>query len=486
MEPKEPIVCYFTLHGVNYKNGFATSCPQNPDQLAKMSHTIKPSEIFNSAGFRKHREEMMSGTWSRGCKHLCHQPESVGSHSMRLDYNADLSLYMNEVAWLHNKNRNSEPGEAWIRGLKHVELRFSNSCNMSCRHCSTVYSSGWVSKLKFYKPDQEAIDNDLKQLLRTEHKEENDDNGQLEISMSQVEEIVDDLCYNAIGLEKVEFAGGEVLNQKQFFYFLKLLAKHPRAKELIIGFHTNFNANFDPTELNDLLKPFAAVIIHISVDAGKNIYPYFRTGDWEKLKSNIEKFRQVSTNSNLVAVVTTSAYQMLDISNIFQSLLEIDFDGIDAAIVYSPIYLNPVLATFKFKNEILYDIEKTKTRIKHERSRRMIHQEFHRKSWKENKQRFDDVEGALRALDNIQNYVMNTNLEEYSKNLGYREGLSLETIFKRFEVYIRKTDEIWKQNFNEFMVDYKINDGKIERITQCSTQPMPHIEKLKPIIKNTD
>lgn len=462
MDNKEPIKCYFTLHGINYKNGFVTSCPQNPDQLIRMEQTIKPSEIFNSENFRKHRSEMMSGTWSAGC-HLCKEPESVGSSSMRQDYTADLTLYMSEIQKLNDEGRYSMPGESFPRGLKHVEVRFSNSCNFACRHCSTVYSSGWVSKLKNYVPDQEDRDNDLKQLLRTEHRANDDDDGELEITMDQVKEIVDDLCEYAIGLEKVEFAGGEVLNQKQFFYFLKLLANHPNAKHLILGFHTNFNANFDPKELSDLLAPFARAIIHISVDAGKNIYPYFRTGDWEKLKENIQKFREYNTEARLVAVITTSAYQLMDIQNIFTSLLEVDFYSIDSSIVYSPIYLNPSLMTHKFREHLIADFEQTKILINQEEHRRRLSNETYRLSYTSDTNTYHDINRARKALQEIITYTLNTDIESYSKNLGYN-NLTYDVILKRFETYIKKTDMIWRQDFNDYMVNYKFINGQLERI----------------------
>jgi len=462
MQNKDPITCYFSLHGINYKNGFVTSCPQQPEQFVQMKQTIKPSEIFNSKGFREHRLEMMNGTWSRGC-HLCKEPESIGSSSMRQDYKPDLSLYIgDEIEYIDYEKRYSLPGESWRRGLKHVELRFSNSCNMACRHCSTVYSSGWVSKLKHYTPDDEVKFHDLKQLLRTEHRESKDDTGELEITLDQVKEIVTDLCEYAIGLEKVEFAGGEVLNQKQFFYFLKLLADHPRAKELIIGFHTNFNASFDPKELHELLSPFARAIIHISVDAGKNIYPYFRTGNWEKLKSNISKFREYNSSADLVAVITTSAYQVMDLQNIFTSLLDLDVLSIDASMVYSPIYLNPALLTFKFRDSIIKDIHETRILIAKEDIRRKENKEFGRKSWYENTF-FADISRAQKALTEIENYILKTNLENYSSNLGY-SNLTHEIIYNRFITYIRKTDEIWQQNFNDYMVNYKFINGQIERV----------------------
>lgn len=462
MENKSPIHCYFTLHGINYKNGFVTSCPQNPDQLISMTQSIKPSEIFNSKGFVQHRLEMMNGQWSKGC-HLCKEPEAIGSKSMRQDYKAETDLYNFNDTILDGKLYSA--GTSKLLGLKHIELRFSNSCNMACRHCSTVYSSGWVSKLKHYVPDEEVKFYDLKQLLRTEHRESDEDKGELEITLDQVEDIVNDLCEHAIGLERVEFAGGEVLNQKQFFYFLELLKEHPAANEIVISFHSNFNANFDPKKLHDLLTPFKQAIIHVSVDAGTNIYPYFRTGDWAKLENNIKVFREYNNTAVFVAVITTSAYQIMDLQNIFYSLLQLDFYSIDASIVYSPIYLNPSLMNQKFKDYIIKDLDETDKILENEIVNRLKRNEnATRRSYNQNcAELFTDIHMAKRALNDIKVYTLKTNLESYAKSLGHND-LDYDQILNAFQAYIRKTDKIWGQDFNEYYVNYKFNNGQIERI----------------------
>jgi len=462
MESKDPILCYFTLHGINYKNGFVTSCPQNPDQLISMTQSIKPSEIFNSKGFVQHRLEMMNGQWSRGC-HLCKEPEAIGSKSMRQDYEAESDLYNFNDTTIDGKLYSA--GTSKLSGLKHIELRFSNSCNMACRHCSTVYSSGWVSKLKHYVPDEEVKFYDLKQLLRTEHRESDDDTGELEITLDQVKEIVHDLCENALNIRRVEFAGGEVLNQKQFFYFLELLKEHPAANEIVISFHSNFNANFDPKKLHDLLIPFKQAIIHVSVDAGTNIYPYFRTGDWAKLENNIKIFREYNNTAVFVAVITTSAYQIMDLQNIFYSLLQLDFYSIDASMVYSPIYLNPSLMNQKFRDYILNDLDETAKILEKETFNRLKRNEnTTRRSYNSGcAELFTDIHMAKRALNDIKVYTLNTNLESYAKSLGHND-LSYERILDAFQTYIRKTDKIWGQDFNEYYVNYKFNNGKIERV----------------------
>lgn len=436
----QPIECYFTLGGINYKNGFVTSCPQTPDQFVQMSQTIKPSEIFNSESFKKHRLEMLSGKWSRGC-HLCKEPEAIGSHSMRQDYPPILDYV------------DRETGHVEFKGLRHVELRFSNSCNMACKHCSVVFSSGWVSKLKNYTPDAEDEKHNLQQLLKSEHRQSDDDDGELDISIDEMKVIVHDLIDNFPLIDVVEFAGGEVLYQKQFFPCLELLAQHPNAQNITIGFHTNFNAKFDPVELSRLLEPFKHTIIHMSLDSGTNIYPYFRTGDWETLKNNITKFREINKRAAMCIVCTTSAYQVMDIENVFRSFLELDVDFINSAMVYSPKYINPAIMSTKFREYVIEDIAATKKMLDDTLAERMADFENtqNMRTWKPRLNRFNDIYFAKRALDEIEKYTLNNQMDS--------------RYWDDFQVYVRKTDAIWKQNFNDYMTKYRLVDGKIERVT---------------------
>jgi MoaA/NifB/PqqE/SkfB family radical SAM enzyme len=405
-----------------------------------MKDTIKPSEIFNSENFKRHRQEMLFGKWSRGC-HLCKEPEAIGSHSMRQDYPPVLD-YVNRLT-----------GHVDFKGLRHVELRFSNSCNMACKHCSVVFSSGWVSKLKNYVPDAEDEKHNLQQLLKTEHRQSEDDAGELDISIDDMKIIINDLIENFPNIDVVEFAGGEVLYQKQFFPCLELLAEHPNAQNISIGFHTNFNAKFDPVELSRLLEPFKATIIHMSLDSGTNIYPYFRTGDWETLKNNITTFRSINQRAVMCIVCTTSAYQIMDIENVFRSFLELDVDTINSSMVYSPKYLNPSIMSTKFREYVVEDIAATKKMLDDVLEQRMADFENtqHMRTWKPRLNRFNDIHWARGALDEIEKYTLNNQMDS--------------RYWDDFQVYVRKTDELWKHNFNDYMKKYRMVDGKIERVT---------------------
>jgi MoaA/NifB/PqqE/SkfB family radical SAM enzyme len=446
----ESIKCYYSLGGINYKNGFVTSCPQQSDQLYVIEEgkSIKPSDIINSEGFKNHRKEMMSGTWSAGC-HLCKEVEEAGAgKSMRQDFPADDTKF------------NPDTGEILLSGVKHVELRFSNACNFACLHCSVVYSSGWMSKLKYYEADEEDRKHNLIQLTKRMHRSSDTDTLSIDLSMENMEQIVRDLNTHFPNIEKIDFAGGEVLYQKQFLPCLELLSEHPNKDNIAICFHTNFNAKSDLDKLYNLLILFGSNLdignrttIMMSLDSGKNIYPYFRTGNWEVLKENIRTFQALDVDNkiHMTIVCTTSAYQIMDLVNVFESFLELNINGINSSIVYTPRYLNPSLMMLKFSNKVLEDITKVKSLISKEKIKRFsnLEESIKLRSWGSQHKSFSDLNSAKAAIDNIETYVKNNvpTIEEY----------------EALQVYIRKTDVIWKQNFNDHFKEYKFINNEITR-----------------------
>jgi len=431
--------CYYALGGINFKNGFATSCPQQSDQLTILDNEHLPSKFFNNENFKKHRKDLMNGIWPKGCD-MCEFVERDNSGtSMRQEETADLTYY--------NKD-----GSVDFAGLKTAEIRFSNSCNMACLHCSMVFSSGWMSKLKHYQSDSEDKEHELIQLTGAMHRKSPDDDLTMSISKDHALEIVEDLNKNFPNLERVDFAGGEVLYQKQFLPTLEKLTEHPNVKNMKIMFHTNFNADFDANKLGKLLENFNSVQIMISIDGGPKIYPYFRQGNWNKLKNNIEKYRQVNKTSDIVLVCTTGVYQLMEFTDIIDGFLKLDSDGIDTSIVYTPDYLNPSIMMIEHKDFVLDEIEKSYKIVENIESQRKaniaassklhsyIGNYYNSHEWK-------DLNSAHYAIDKVKQYVLNHQAAEQH--------------WKAFEVYVRKSDKIWKQDFNNYISTFKFVNNKV-------------------------
>jgi len=426
--------CYYALGGINYKNGVITTCPRQADQLVYANETILPSKIYNHKNFLQLRKKLNNDVWPKGCN-TCEDMEKNNLNSMRKDYVLDT----NNVFRKHDIDGTPETKIKLLdcyntidhtvnnNGLRHVEFRFSTACNFACLHCSKVYSSGWTKKLKNFIPDHETILYDLRQLLGTEHRHGPNDTNEMSLTTKQSLEIVEDLNENFPYLQYVDFAGGEVLYQKQFFPTLKKLADHPNAKNILISFHTNFNADFDIIKLSDLLEPFGQSSIIISVDAGKTFYSYFRHGGtWEKLQKNINDFKRYNNFTGIDISCTTSIYQMLDIYDVFESFIELDCN-FDASIVQTPRYLDPSLLMFDFKEHVIKDLENTEKLVN----------KFSKYS-------------SLHWFDYIKKYVLNTSSE-------YKQ-------FNRWLIYRKKSDQIWNQNFNDYFKNYQIEDDELIRI----------------------
>lgn len=406
------IKCFYTKNGLNFKNGYATVCAIQSDRLYELNKGDTPSDIFYSEGFENFRKKMEAGEWPRGCRH-CKDTEEQGSTSMR----------QNDANW--SKKIKSEE-----KSLKIIELRMSNACNMACLHCDQVYSSNWKTKLKKYEPDHEDELLRFDQLRGVRH---NPANGQkpIDLKLNEVDKIIDDLIENHKELLKIDVSGGEVLMQKQFWRLLTRMQEHPNKDNIWFYFYSNFNVDFDPVELADNLNQYKQSTINISVDAGEGIYSYFRDGDWSKLNENIGVFRKASKNTELHGVITFSIYQMMDIKNIYESMMKLDVDEIKSAPVYDPPYLNPSLIRVEFEEEFLSDVEET--------------YEFLRSCPDDEK-----TESAIRSLDKIMDYVMNKEPDPIQ--------------WESFLVFSPKIDKLWKKDFNSNYNKYKFEGFGMKRV----------------------
>lgn len=418
--------CFYALSGINYKNSTVTCCPRQANQLVFQQDTVLPSEIYNHSNFKNLRKKLYDGIWPSGCD-TCEEMESNNLKSMRLDNRIKFSRWK-QIQEMYNRESGIMPNEA----MTHIELRFSNACNFSCLHCSDVYSSKWNQKLKTFDIDDEMKFYDLKQLLGTEHRHGTEDNYSMKMSNDQIDLIVDDLCKNFKNLELIDIAGGEPLFQKQFWHCLEKLTKHPNAKNIVLTFHSNFNTDCDIEKLSFLLNKFKYGIIIISIDGGENIYEYFRKGGkWSSLSTNIKKMQKIDQKTHLVGTCTTSAYQIMDIENTIKSILGLNLAYFDTSIVQTPKYMNPSILSTDFKKFIIEDFARVEKYID------------------------ENVEGhkkiqAITHFDSVKNYTLTTKLNYHHYN--------------RFLVYIKKTDQIWNQNFNDFFTKFKFVDQEIIRI----------------------
>jgi molybdenum cofactor biosynthesis enzyme MoaA len=136
--------------------------------------------------------------------------------------------------------------------LEHLDLRWSNTCNLNCVYCSPVFSSRWAELeglSQSFRIFPEVLDSDLK------------------------------------NLKVLQLAGGEPLLIKQNAQILERLQKiNPTIKIEITSNLTQIKNN----RIYELLKEFNNVTWIVSFEAIEHRFEYIRNGaKWETFYSNL-------------------------------------------------------------------------------------------------------------------------------------------------------------------------------------------------------
>jgi organic radical activating enzyme len=155
------------------------------------------------------------------------------------------------------------------RKLKHIDLRWSNVCNLNCRYCSSQYSSSW-EKLHGIKP---------KSANRDYH-------------ASILEEVKN--SYDS--LQEVFLLGGEPLLQKQNEELIKSLRD-----DVKIFVFTNLSIALENNTIYKLLKEKSQVTWYVSFENVGDRFEYVRAGaDWNRFVHN---FNLLAKEKQKVAVI---------------------------------------------------------------------------------------------------------------------------------------------------------------------------------------
>jgi organic radical activating enzyme len=177
--------------------------------------------------------------------------------------------------------------------LKYLDLRWNNTCNLSCMYCGPHFSSTWNDKLtqnnlKPIKPYQDTL----------------------------LEWVLD----RASHIKEISLVGGEPMLMKQNYKLLEVLPADCR-----ISIITNLSYDLKNLPcLPDLLKrPADKVLWNISGENTHQQFEYVRQGaNWNQFEENIKFLGQHwpdSLTSNMVYSVF-NAFNLLEIVKIFKSL----------------------------------------------------------------------------------------------------------------------------------------------------------------------
>jgi MoaA/NifB/PqqE/SkfB family radical SAM enzyme len=146
--------------------------------------------------------------------------------------------------------------------LKHVDLRWTNSCNQACVYCDPSFSSKWAQELNVKVKSHHSARQEVKKFV----------------------------FENIKNLQNVYLAGGEPMLMKENIEFLKLLKTHnPKC-----SIRVNTNLSTTDTGIFDLLVSFPNVHWTVSVETVGDEYEYIRWhGSWEDFNTNLMAIKNI-------------------------------------------------------------------------------------------------------------------------------------------------------------------------------------------------
>ena len=289
-------------------NGKVKNCIISTESIGNI-HNESIVEIVKNNPLR---DQMLKGEYPSNCSG-CYLQEKKSSN--RFDAISSRLYYTKELAnkipkdFLDNKDN-------FV--LKHIDLRWTNSCNQACTYCSPYYSSKWATELGVKIPKDKQSTARLK-----------------------------DFVYKNIStLENVYLAGGEPLLMRENKEFLdKLYAANPNCT-----IRVNTNLSKTQTGVMDSICKFKNVHWTVSIDAIGSQYEYIRHhGNWNDFLDNL---KQISTLDHKISF--NMLYFILNYKSIYDSVKFLTGLGFhNNSFVIGPLYNPETLNVLNLPDEEL-------------------------------------------------------------------------------------------------------------------------------------
>jgi radical SAM protein with 4Fe4S-binding SPASM domain len=253
MDPKKLLtnksICVLPWTGFELDpGGFVKNCIMSKEYLGN----IKDNSIKEILAGKKNtdlKEAMLKDQQPKNCQGCYLQEKNrsdLSSISSRLYYLKELAA-KTDISMYDNKENFS---------LKHVDLRWTNSCNQACVYCEPMLSSKWAQELGTKISYEKETRQDVKKFVFD----------------------------NIAELENVYLAGGEPMLMKENLEFLQLLKeKNPKCSIRI-----NTNLSTTKTGIFDLACSFPNVHWTVSIETIEKQYEYVRYhGSWKEFTKNL-------------------------------------------------------------------------------------------------------------------------------------------------------------------------------------------------------
>lgn len=348
---KNKSICTLPWTGFELEpNGNVQNCIISKDKLGNINDTnIK--DILQGEKNTELKQSMLKDQKPPNCEGCYLQEKNrsnLSSISSRLYYLREIGAKTDINFYDNVKNF----------GLKHVDLRWTNSCNQACVYCSADYSSKWAQELKVKVKSNKKARDDVRAFV----------------------------FENIAELKNIYLAGGEPMLIKENYEFLKLL----REKNPACSIRVNTNLSTTQTGIFELLCCFENVHWTVSIETIENEYEYIRYhGSWKDFIENLDTIRKLEHKISF-----NMLHFILNYKSIYNCINFLKGKGFhDNSFIAGPLYTPTYYNILNLPAEMVTDITDT---LKSQLS--------------------EDPKGYLKnSYENLLSYYSNTN---WSKNMS--------------------------------------------------------------------
>ncbi|WP_448203904.1 twitch domain-containing radical SAM protein [Azospirillum sp. sgz302134] len=263
--------------------------PEAPDREAVSA--VGPGGVegaWNSAAMRRIRRDMLAGKTPLECRD-CQRGEGAGMQPYRRRHNR---VYADRIA--PSVAATAEDGTAPLHLIRKFDLYPGNSCNLQCRMCSPVNSTGLIDE--WVERTGRAADDPLVTALRRIDWYKRDDFRQsVEALLPQV--------------DWLHFLGGEPFVIKQMYQILERAVELGVAGNITLSYNTNLTTL--PKRLTALWRHFKAVSLTVSLDGVGPVNDLIRSPSrWEVVERNLKTVDREFKNIGVTAMSINTTIQV--------------------------------------------------------------------------------------------------------------------------------------------------------------------------------
>lgn len=257
--------------------------------------SMKNSNEFDSQRLKIH-EELLNGEWPSSCK-SCKFKENQGIQSRRTrTWERKTSRY-GEAESVEMLAKQKKPY------IRHLEITFSNLCNITCAMCSSEFSSSWI------KLDKKALDSGLNFRDFTRPYQEVN-------RMSQ--ETMEQILTHASEFDLVIIKGGEPTIEPLCLEFLQKLGNLRLENSPLVFIQTN--GTRDPAEWLPYTEGLK-LEVGFSLDGWGKVGDWIRGTDFDQVLTNFKTVANYPTVQEITIDFTFSLYNCFHLPEFFEKIL---------------------------------------------------------------------------------------------------------------------------------------------------------------------